>query len=1109
VIVALSVAAAAAAFAGVPEPPYNWSYDGLLDSGTGTSVAAAGDVNGDGFSDVVIGGPGNSQNGIDAGRIDVFFGGPGGLTHHRAKTGTQAGAKFGMVVSSAGDINGDGYDEILVASPDYGNGHTREGKVELYLGGPGGIADSPSWTVESGQTDAAFGLSVAGIGDVNGDGLDDVAVGAPRYDNGSTDEGRVFVYYGAHNGLSTTASVVRESNTAGAWFGACVAWGGDLNGDGFDDMVVGMPRWSNGQSGEGAACVYLGSANGLGALPIWLDESDQANAYFGAAVSGIGDVDGDGYGDLAVGAMFHDGGHSNEGRVSVYRGSAGGPLATPSWTFESDQTAAAFGNSVAPAGDFDGDGYADLMIGAFTYDGGETDEGLMRVYLGSATGLSGTSYINHTCGQQGARLGHCVSGAGDINGDGLSDILAGAPLHDGLGEDTGRAMAWFGKPRLHKITASWMFTAQQGSYGNRTLRGVFADWNADGYEDLTLGDGNDDNNNGSVRVFYGAKNGLPASPDWVIHGDGPFGGLGSSLASAGDVDGDGYADLLVGSPGMIIGGEYRGIGEVRLYRGSANGLAPAPSHVLHGDNDTGFGFAVAGAGDLNGDGFADVLIGAPFNDNGLHRGRVFVYFGSPGGLPDDPSLSVENPIISTGRFGWSVSGIGDINGDGFDDWAAGAPFAGDRDGRVDFFRGDSSPDGQTDGYISGSVDNGFFGFAVTGIGDVDSDGRSDFAVGAPATWNTYMGTGKVLIYRLEQNNQPAQIWSLSGETLGDGFGSSLAAAGDVNGDGKGDLLVGAPYYDGLDVPQQNKGRAYLYPAPFNGWTRATWTITGVWSTDRVGHCLIGRGDLNGDGHLDLALGISASQSNPLPRVRAYHGSHPSGVDRRVRQLRPDAATPIALGGGAFPDGFRLQGNARHPMGREYISTQVELEAAGTPFDGQDLIQGGWADTGTPAPGHGSTYVFSHHLWNLPAGLTYHWRLRLRSGSRWAPYSRWMTLAGNDSNEGDVRVLDAPNSGAPDQEYAAAFGLTLEGSNPTRGAAVLGFRLPRAGEITLRVFDANGRSLRTLAEGRYEAGSHRQAWDLRDEGGDRIASGVYFARLDWAGVTQTRRVVVID
>ena len=292
-----------------------------------------------------------------------------------------------LSVSGAGDVNGDGYADVIVGAYCYDNGETDEGRAYVYHGSVTGLGAAAAWTAESNQASAYFGYSVSGAGDVNGDGYADVIVGAYYYDNGETDEGRAYVYHGSVTGLGAAAAWTAESNQASARFGYSVSGAGDVNGDGYADVIVGAYYYDNGESNEGRAYVYHGSVTGLGAAAAWTAESNQASAYFGHSVSGAGDVNGDGYADVIVGAHYYDNGETDEGRAYVYHGSVTGLGAAAAWTAESNQASAYFGYSVSGAGDVNGDGYADVIVGAYCYDNGETNEGRAYVYHGSVTGL--------------------------------------------------------------------------------------------------------------------------------------------------------------------------------------------------------------------------------------------------------------------------------------------------------------------------------------------------------------------------------------------------------------------------------------------------------------------------------------------------------------------------------------------------------------------------------------------------------------------------------------------------------------------------------------------------------------------------------------------------
>jgi hypothetical protein len=302
----------------------------------------------------------------------------------------QTYAHLGHAVGTIGDVNADGYDDVIVGAHHYSNGQMEEGQALVFHGSALGLRESPDWTAESDQEGAWFGHSAGTAGDVNGDGYDDVIVGAYLYDGGQVTEGKTYVFHGSATGLSAIPDWTAESDQANARFGKSVGTAGDVNGDGYADVIVGASGFDNGQATEGRAFVYLGSATGLSLSPDWTAESDQESAQFGKSVGTAGDVDGDGFADVIVGAVLYTNGQGEEGGVFVYHGSATGLSLTPDWQAEPDQSRAQFGSSVGTAGDVNGDGYADVIVGADSYTNGEIDEGRAFVFLGSASGLRGS-----------------------------------------------------------------------------------------------------------------------------------------------------------------------------------------------------------------------------------------------------------------------------------------------------------------------------------------------------------------------------------------------------------------------------------------------------------------------------------------------------------------------------------------------------------------------------------------------------------------------------------------------------------------------------------------------------------------------------------------------
>jgi len=282
------------------------------------------------------------------------------LIPERTLTGIRSDTHFAL--TGMGDVNGDGYDDLIVGADRYDSGQTNEGAVYVFYGSADGLNTVHDWMVESNQNSVHFGYNTTG--DFNGDGYDDIAAGAYSYDSLYTDEGAVFVYYGSPTGPSLTPGWQSTGNQAGAYFGVWVASAGDVNGDGYDDLLVVASGYDNGQTDEGRAFLFYGSATGLSAQSGWSMESDQNSGGLTRA-KGAGDVNGDGYDDVIVGAENYDANFTNEGRVWLFYGSPTGLSTTAGWVIDGKQAGARFGSSVASAGDVNGDGYDDLLIGAY------------------------------------------------------------------------------------------------------------------------------------------------------------------------------------------------------------------------------------------------------------------------------------------------------------------------------------------------------------------------------------------------------------------------------------------------------------------------------------------------------------------------------------------------------------------------------------------------------------------------------------------------------------------------------------------------------------------------------------------------------------------------
>jgi hypothetical protein len=406
------------------------------------------------------------------------------------------------------------------------------------------LPGTPDWAVSSSQQDALFGQSVANAGDVNLDGRDDVLVGAPHYSNGQTREGAVYVYMGQSGGLSTIPSIILESNIAQANMGKSVACAGDMNKDGYSDIIVGAP-------GAGKAFVYYGRDNGISSIPDITIEKASGDG-FGMSVSTAGDVNGDGYSDIIIGAPHH--GSKQEGGAYLYYGDSFG-LKSAIWfkSFAGNSLfdGAYFGRNVSNAGDVNNDGYDDILVGAILY---QSDRGDAFLFYGSANGPSQNwDWSAPWSGShaEGAYFGS-VSAAGDINGDGYDDIIIGAEHYD---VHNGAAFVWYGHSwGLSQSNPEWTFVCEQNNAFLGRSVSTAGDVNGDGFDDIVIGArgyGSGQDREGKVYVFYGSPAGLSSTPGWTYESNITSAYTGASVSTAGDVNGDGFDDIIAGAPSYV------------------------------------------------------------------------------------------------------------------------------------------------------------------------------------------------------------------------------------------------------------------------------------------------------------------------------------------------------------------------------------------------------------------------------------------------------------------------------------------------------------------------------------------------------------------------------
>jgi len=502
----------------------------------------------DSFSYTIDDGMGNEAVGvvnIAVAPTTVSLADPGSGHYGFRIDGAVAGIDVGDAAVNAGDVNGDGLDDVLVSSLDAAGG---AGQVWLVYGqDTGGVVDLGDVTLGMGgfvitgdTVGADFGASLGGGGDFNGDGLADIVIGAP----GAGIAGEAYIVLGKADGGEVEMGDIAMGNggfvlagtLVGDDAGTAVAMVGDVNGDGLADVAIGAPHAGNvpeagrtyvvhgtTQTDAIALSDILAGTGGFVANGVGIDDLS------GSSLGGGGDVDGDGLDDLVIGAPQADPGGGNSGAAYVVFGktdTAAVSLSNPgdaAFVIEGAEGVDVAGGAVAMAGDVNGDGRADVLIGASGAADDLVFQGQAYVVFGKNNAdtvllgevLDGDGGFGIDGEFAGHVLGLAVAGAGDLNADGFSDLVLGGPNVDVAGINSGRAHVVFGKASGTRVELVEVSTGAGGfavdGESAQDIAGISVggggDVNGDGYPDIIVAaQGTDDgaNNAGSVYVVFGA-----------------------------------------------------------------------------------------------------------------------------------------------------------------------------------------------------------------------------------------------------------------------------------------------------------------------------------------------------------------------------------------------------------------------------------------------------------------------------------------------------------------------------------------------------------------------------------------------------------------------------
>jgi len=418
--------------------------------------------------------------------------------------------------------------------------------------------------------------------------------------------------------FKTEFTTLKGSQDGGA-FGESVA-SGDFDKDGYTDIAVGA-------TGEEKVYLYRGTKEGLASTPTTVLKGEKEKSEFGRSMT-VGDINGDGYADVIVGAhSFDDGLGSHQGKLYVYLGSAKGVSDKAAQTISGEHKGDEYARTFAVF-DMDGDGINDLLTGASGYNGEQTYQGKVYVYRGTKNGLETKPWFSAVGEHSDDEFARAVTAA-DLNHDGQMDLIVGQPGLTGGGRQAGITIpgtmhVFYGSTKGLSPTANFKAPGEmiKGHLGEG-LAGV-GDVNHDGYDDVAIGARDfscGEGAPGKLYLYLGGAKGVSLDRVWALPGKGGA-GVGRTMAPAGDLDADGYADFLSAAP---MGTAERGAG-VYIFFGGANTWGKDPIVITAEEGSAGIGFGVFSAGDVNHDGALDIVIGAP-TGGGAKQGWVRVYYG--------------------------------------------------------------------------------------------------------------------------------------------------------------------------------------------------------------------------------------------------------------------------------------------------------------------------------------------------------------------------------------------------------------------------------------------------------------------------------------------------
>lgn len=770
--------------------------DGLFQS----RILTPGDLNGDGMPDALLANPEADITAVNDGAVYVYAGNATGLDVAPAQilSGRDRRDEFGRALITA-DFNQDGEMDIAVGAPRADAAGVDTGMVRIHYGIGGGFFDPQAAQTLIGRFGGdLFGWSLSTC-DYNDDGYLDIAVGLFNGEDRDqspirSNQGGVLIFNGHDSGFPDTASRSLWGDVpdgTGGWMGVSNMHhgislaSGDIDGDGICDLAAGTQEYDRpGNSNTGLVYVYRGAADdgatpgGLQLRPVrgWTSQDPvDIGGQLGRNLA-VADLDGDSRAEVIISHHLNDfGSGDSHGAVRIFRGAAFGleitetaPVAPADLELVHNGSGDQVGFMPVVA-DATGDGQVDLIVGSLADEiaGGRGDAGTIRIYAGIQGGLpdlsAPTRVIAGTVASD--RLGSALGVIGDLDSDGLPEIVGFAHYADRLGPEVGEPLLIYGDDMKPSLQLDMNSEPSGMRFG--WAAAIVGDISGDGFEDLVVGAPESGVQGlgrltGEGYLYLGSASGFAKTPDVVLsgmrrHGYGDR--FGNGVSTAGDFDGDGAPDYAVVSrfedqpsnPGAnyVLEASCQGsrsdVGAVYVFRGSTTGTPnPEPAFIFYGLTPGDGLKDVEGGFDYNNDGFDDFIVGTPDLDRpGVFNMGGFALVQGRAADPQGRTIMICAPdfrfegVNGNDQLGYQVAAIGDINGDGCDEVAAGAPFedptaTNEGSVRVIFgWGGAGCPATPEMLVLNSGVRNSQAGRAVRGGGDVDGDGVPDLAVGLP------------------------------------------------------------------------------------------------------------------------------------------------------------------------------------------------------------------------------------------------------------------------------------------------------------------------------------------------------------------------------------------